>query len=80
MPEPARTTAPILEVSDLKSGYGHVEVLHGVSLAIAERDRAGLPDAIERGGCGPGGCRDEPGAGDAEREHRGANQAGSRHG
>ena len=29
-------TAPLLELNGLRAGYGHVEVLHGVSLAVPE--------------------------------------------
>jgi branched-chain amino acid transport system ATP-binding protein len=27
-------TAPLLQLDGLRAGYGHVEVLHGVSLAV----------------------------------------------
>ena len=29
-------TAPLLQLDGLRAGYGHVEVLHGVSLAVPE--------------------------------------------
>src|SRR5512137_1403606 len=31
-----RTGAPLLELSGVNAGYGHVEVLHGVDLAVDE--------------------------------------------
>jgi branched-chain amino acid transport system ATP-binding protein len=36
-PAPSAATAPLLEVDALRAGYGNIEVLHDVSIALQER-------------------------------------------
>ena len=39
---PEIQTATVFEVNDVRAGYGHVPVLHGVSLALAAGDALGI--------------------------------------
>ena len=41
-PWPSRGARPLLEVADLHAGYGHVPVLHGVSLELREGEALGI--------------------------------------
>ena len=59
----AETRTPLLAVDSLRSGYGRVEVLHGVSLAVAARR-----DRDHRG-------RQRRGEVDAAQDARGASEA-----